>query len=64
MHNSTIELNSELREALDFNTRLAERVNREAHDATRMPRWFSEVAAIVVVLTLICSAIWPWGFAA
>lgn len=41
---------------------LEERVQREAADAVRMPGWFSPVAALLFVASIVASAIYPWGW--
>lgn len=41
---------------------LQERIQREAADAVRMPAWFSPVAALVFVLAIAASAVYPWGW--
>lgn len=42
---------------------LAARVEQEAADATRLPWWFWEAAAVVLVLSIAASAVWPLGVA-
>lgn len=50
-------------DGLAYSHELAERVEREARDATALPWWFWEVAVILVVIVLISSSVWPMGFA-
>ena len=42
---------------------LAERVQREAAEATAFPWWFWEAAVAVFLGTLALSAAFPWGLA-
>ena len=46
-----------------YSSELAERVQREARDATALPWWFWELAAVVVVIVLALSALSPLGVA-
>jgi len=45
------------------NAELVDRVNAEADAATALPWWFWEAAIVVFFVTLLISALWPWGFA-
>lgn len=53
----------EVRRDLDYSAELAERVNREAREATRLPWWFWEAAVVVFVGVIAASAAWPMGLA-
>lgn len=46
-----------------YNRELVERVEREAREATALPLWFWEAAAIILVVAIAASAAAPWGFA-
>lgn len=54
---------AETDDALAYNAELVQRVEREARDAVRLPGWFWEVAAVVIVMVLSVSVAWPMGFA-
>lgn len=46
-----------------YSHELCQRVEREAADACAMPWWFGYAAALVVVVAIAASAVWPWGVA-
>lgn len=46
-----------------YSHELAERVNLEAEDATRLPWWFWEAAVVVFVGVVVISSVFPWGWA-
>lgn len=46
-----------------YSNELADRVEREAREATRLPWWFWEAGAIIFVVAVASSAAWPMGLA-
>ncbi len=50
-------------DALEYSHHLAQRVQREANEATALPWWFAEAAVVVFVLAIVLSSIWPMGVA-
>lgn len=59
-HSSTQQqLDADLR----FSADLVDRVEREAREATSLPWWFVEAGVLIVVIAVIASSVWPWGWA-
>ncbi len=58
---STIPADDEVTDGLAYSADLVARVHAEAEDATRLPEWFWEAAAVVFVLTIAASDVWPMG---
>lgn len=46
-----------------YSAELVRRVEREARDATRLPWWFWEAGAVIFVVAVVASSVWPWGVA-
>lgn len=52
-----------LAQDLQYSRELAERVQREADDATRLPAWFWPLAIIALAGSVLLSAVFPMGWA-
>jgi hypothetical protein len=48
---------------LQYSRELAERVEREAEDATRLPVWFWPLAVVALAGSVLLSAVFPMGWA-
>jgi len=56
-------LDDETAAGLEYSHDLAQRVQREADEACRLPWWFWEAAIAIFILSIAGSAAFPWGFA-